>query len=285
MTSPLSALKPTADATRSWREASSASVRGRHCCVAASIRPSTRTATVIRVTAPGARTTSRCVSDTSKLIRSRVSLFWLLLPCPSAPSPSGKLEATVTAPVSPADWLERSSVSVLIATRLSGSNRRSVICSLAKFVSTETSTIARPWPTCAANKRSTRAFKISARSAPASESGTVSSKESTAPVLASITATLAASKPSTADATRKANARDWSAVIASEAGVTKTEAEGGGPCRKGCPAERFEMCTRTDLANGAATIVRANSPSFARQYAASNIWLVVPKPDSVSNSS
>ena len=148
MTSPRASLKPTAEATSSRSEASSSS--GRACQLvfpAASVTstPSTRTATVRRLTPPGARTTSRVVSETSKFVRSRVSVTRLCDCPPLAASPSGRLEATVTAPGRlSSEVSERSSVSTEMASRLSGSKRRSVIASRSETVSSATSTTALP---------------------------------------------------------------------------------------------------------------------------------------------
>ncbi len=148
MTSPRAASKPTAEATRSRRAASSSSARGTMLGVPSApvvCTASTSTATLIRLIAPGARSTSRVVSDTSKFTRSLVSVCWLCALLPGAAAPDGRFDATVTAPW-PESLLEvlRSCVSVEIATRLVGSNVRSVIASRSVTVSTETSTTALP---------------------------------------------------------------------------------------------------------------------------------------------
>ncbi len=105
--------------------------------------PSTMTATLIRRTCPGSTTRSRRVSETSKFWRSRlVVALRLLLPWLDPTSPSGRLLATVTPGLVPLAFSALSSVSVLIATRLSGSTVRSLIVWLSMSASTLTSTMA-----------------------------------------------------------------------------------------------------------------------------------------------
>ena len=70
--------------------------------------------------------------------------------------------------------------------------------------------------------------------------------------------------PCTAEDTRNFNALAWVGESPPEAVVTVTEAVGWFSLRKDCP-EGAAICTRAARIIGLATIVRASSPSFARQ--------------------
>ena len=179
-------------------------------------------------------------------------------------SPSGRLEATVTFGL-PLFWslLLSSSVSVEIATRFSGSKRRSRIDSLSVTVSTLTSTTAFPVPTRASIRRCTRSRSASARSS-ALRPLPGSSSLPMRPARLSITATSSGTSPGTAEATRYFSARACAGVIAGPATVTEIEAEGVTSRWKGFALE-FAMCTRAAAMSGLATMVRASSPSLARQ--------------------
>ena len=203
---------------------------------------------------------------------------------PPAASPSGRLDATVTSPP-PASFelLVISSVSVLIATRFVGSNLRSRISSVSVTVSTLTSTIALPKPTRASSSRSTRSRSICALSS-APDAGAASSTALISVPFASITATSSGERPETADATRNRIALACCGVSPPPFGVTATDAVGVTLRWKGLdPVDA--MWTRANAMCGPDTIVRANSPSLARQYAASNICDVVPNPVRESSSS
>ena len=156
----------------------------------------------------------------------------------------------------------RCSVSVLIATRPSGSNRRSVIDSLSVCVSMLSSTTAFPKPTRAANNRSILRLSSAARSAP-ERCASASSPVRINPPSVSMTETSSGVIPRTAEATRYFKALAWLGDSEPLPDVTVTDAVGWLSWRNGCESA-FEMWTRAALIYGLAVMLRASSPSFAR---------------------